>query len=273
MSNYGSSYNISQSGDLYAVQANSNKIGLGKYSSARSTTVNSPLNYKHLKLFSGLDNELYFFVKNQDRKPISLHGMTILANLVNRETGAKIVSKKCQIIDYDQAQIKLIITAGEISTVKNGYFDLVFTYVNELGLNMALYCDTNMRPNHTVEVSDQASNIPLTTAETNVFLSNGDYNYSNLLPSSGYFNKPNSIVTIAMYATDYTGHFYIQGAIADNPTESDWFNIILGTYTEEFYPYIDFTGVDPWTFRTNVKYVRAKWNAEQGTVDKVVVRV
>ena len=273
MSNYGTTYNINQVGDLYTIESSGAKSGLAQYNSTRGTTVNAPLNYKFLKLFSGLDNELYFFVKNQDRKPIKLQGTVITANLVNRETGAKIVSKKCTIVDYELAQVRLVISASELSAIKNGYLDLIFTYVNDRGLNLPMFCDQNMRPNYTIEVSDDAQAIPLTTAETNVFSTNNNIYYSNILPASGYFNKLNSLVTIGVYATNYTGHFYIQGAIADNPAETDWFNIILGTYTEEFYPYIDFTGTDPWTFRTNIKYVRAMFTIDQGTVDKIVIRV
>jgi hypothetical protein len=81
------------------------------------------------------------------------------------------------------------------------------------------------------------------------------------------------MVTIAVYTTNYTGEFYIQGTLFDNPTESDWFNIILGTNTEEFYPYIDHTGIDPWTFRTNIKFVRAQFTQTSGTLDKLIVRV
>jgi len=273
MSNYATTYNINQTGDLYAVDASSNKVGLAKYKSARGTTVNSPVNYRFLKLFSGLDNEFIFYVKNTDRKPIMLQGLTITANLVNRETQAKIVSKKCQITDYDEGAVKLTITAGEINAMEAGFCDLVFTYVNSLGMNLPLFCDQNMRPNFTVEISDAINQIPLTSATADSFTSTDGFYYSSHLPGPGYFNKINGMSTIAVYATNYTGQFYIQGALEDNPTEADWFNITLGTYTEEFYPYANFSGIDPWTFRTNIKYLRTKFTQTQGSIDKIIIRV
>ena len=81
------------------------------------------------------------------------------------------------------------------------------------------------------------------------------------------------MVTLAVYSTNYTGNFFIQGSLEENPAETDWFNIILGTYTEEHYPYINQTGIDPWTFRTNIKYLRARFTQTQGTLDKVIIRV
>jgi hypothetical protein len=273
MSNYATTYNINQTGELYAVDASSNKVGLASYKSARGTTVNAPVNYRFLKLFTGLDNEFIFYIKNTDRKPIMLHGLTITANLIVRETGSKLLSKKCQIINYDEAQIKLVVTSGEISAIQDGFLDLVFTYVNSMGLNLPLFCDQNMRPNYTVEVDDSASKIPLTTSQSTTFTLLDGFYYSSHLPGPGYFNKINGMSTLALYTTNFTGQFYIQGALEENPTESDWFNIILGTHTEEFYPYTNATGVDPWTFRTNIKYFRAKFTKTQGSIDKIIIRV
>ena len=170
MSNYATTYNINQTGDLYAIDASGSKAGLGSYASAAGTTINSPVNYRFLKLFTGLDNEFIFYIKNIDRKPIQLHGQTIMANLTNRETQAKIVAKKCQILDFDEGKVKLVVSAGEISSIQNGFLDLVFTYVNSQGLNLPLFVDQNLRPNYTVEVSDQTRNIPLTTSTGDTFV-------------------------------------------------------------------------------------------------------
>ena len=273
MSNYATTYNINQTGDLYAIDASSNKAGLGNYASATGTSINAPVNYRFLKLFTGLDNEFIFYIKNIDRKPIQLHGQTIMANLTNRETQAKIVAKKCQILDFDEGKVKLVVSAGEISSIQNGFLDLVFTYVNSQGLNLPLFVDQNLRPNYTVEVSDQTRNIPLTTSTGDTFVESDGFYYSSHLPGPGAYNKVNGMITLAVYATNYTGDFYIQGALEENPTENDWFNIILGTHTDEHYPYIGFDGIDPWTFRTNIKYLRAKFTQTQGTLDKVIIRV
>lgn len=277
MSNYATTYNINQTGDLYAVDATSSKVGLGKYASSTGTTINAPVNYRFLKLFTGLDNEFFFFIKNIDRKPIQLQGFTITANVVNRETQVKLLSKKCQIVDYDESKVKLVITSGEMSAIQNGFLDLVFTYVNSQGLNLPLFVDQNLRPNYTIEVSNQTQSIPLLSAETTTFVTRVEgtdtYHYSSHLPGPGAKNKVNGMVTLAVYATNYTGNFFIQGSLEENPAETDWFNIILGTYTEEHYPYINQTGIDPWTFRTNIKYLRARFTQTQGTLDKVIIRV
>jgi hypothetical protein len=273
MSNYGTTYNISQTGDLYTLDGASNKVGLAQYNSTRGTTVNSPVNYRFLKLFQGFDTELFFFVKNQDRKPIMLQGVVVNASVINRATRSVVINKRCVITDYDLSSIKLILTSAESAGMETGHYDVVFSYTNSQGLTLPLYCDLNMRPNYTLEVSDQAGAVPLVTQSTQEFISNNDVYTSGILPGPGYYDKLHSMVTIAVYATDYTGEFHIQGTLFDNPTEADWFDIVLGTSTETFYPYANFTGIDPWTFRTNIRFVRARFTQESGTLDKLVVRV
>ena len=153
MSNYGSTYNISQTGNLYTLEAHGAKTGLSKYAGAKGTTVNSPVNYRFLKLFRGFDNEFFMFVKNQDRKPIKLQGLNINASFIDRRDRSTVVSKKCIITDYELGSIKVVVTSGESARFAQGHYDLVFSYTNEFGHTMPMFCDLHMRPNYTVEVN------------------------------------------------------------------------------------------------------------------------
>ena len=277
MANYGTTYNINQEGDLFTLQDHGAAPGLGKYASAKGTSVNSPLNYRFLKLFRGFDSQFFFFVKNQDRKPIMLQGVTVNASFISRLDRSTVVSKKAIITDYDDGSIKVVLTVGESALFSQGLYDLVFSYTNDVGLVLPLYCDTNMRPNFTVECSEEGDALPLTTQINDTFttqvINTVTYYFSSALKATGYFNKPNGLVTLAVYGTNYTGNFYVEGALSENPTEGDWFNITLGSYTDPFYPYIAHTGIDPWTFRTNVNYIRTKHTQPTGTLDKIIVRV
>lgn len=277
MSNYGSAYNINQVGDLYTLEDHGSAPGLGKYASAKGTSVNSPLNYRFLKLFRGFDSQFFFFVKNQDRKPIMLQGVTVNASFIDRTDRSTVVSKKAVITDYEAGGIKVILTVGESQLFSQGLYDLVFSYTNDKGLVLPLFCDLNMRPNFTVECSEEGDALPLTTQIVDEFSTRVEnsttFYYSSIIKATGYYDKPNGLITLAVYGTGYTGNFYVEGTLSENPTESDWFIITIGSYTQEFFPYNALTGVDPWTFRTNVNYIRTKHTQPAGTLDKVVVRV
>jgi hypothetical protein len=84
---------------------------------------------------------------------------------------------------------------------------------------------------------------------------------------AGYYGMSRGIGTVAVYANNLVGRVYIQGTLATNPTEKDWFPIWL----EECNPFAQFpmdpnyptgqndgdSGVFSWTFQANLTYVRA----------------
>jgi hypothetical protein len=273
MSNYSTSYNIGQSGDLYTLQDHGTKVGLSQYNSTRGTTVNAPTNYRKLKLFKGLDNEFFFFVKNQDRKPIMLQNITVNATLVYRETNSAIVSKKCQVTDHELGSLRLVITASEVSAVGEGLCDLILTYTTNQGLVVPLFTDLNMRPNFAVEITEEAAPVPLNSQVVTDFITNGDYDYSSILMGPSYYGKSACLITFGVYTTNYTGRFVMQGTTSNSPADSDWFDLVLvnGAY---YWDFVDATGIEPFSFSSNLKFMRAKIdNTGSGSVDKIVVRV
>lgn len=273
--NYGTSYNISQTGNLYTLQDHGLKSGLAQYTSTRGTTVNAPMNQRQLKLFRNFDNEYFFFIKNQDRKPVFLSGIQVVASLVNRENQSIVFSGKCSVIDPEMGSCKLIIYSRETANLDNGFYDLVLSYVNSFGLQLPLYTDMNMRPNFTVEVNNDASAQPLGTQTLEQFdnkLSDG-YLYSQRIAGPTFFNKKAGLITFAVYGSNYTGKFYMQGTTSDDPAETDWFDLDLGqlSYYTQF---VNFSGIEPFNFNSNLRYVRTKHEDNGiGTIDKVVVRV
>ncbi len=50
MSNYGTSYNVNQTSDLYTTQGTTLSTGMDNYTSSHGTTVNAPVNYRKLKV-------------------------------------------------------------------------------------------------------------------------------------------------------------------------------------------------------------------------------
>lgn len=275
-SNYGTSYNIGQSGDLYALQDHGTAAGLAQYNSTRGTTVNSPVNYRPLMAFKGLDAEFFFYIKNQDRKPLHIMGMEITATIIDRATKSRLLTKKCVNTDPELGTTRLVLREAEFSNIENGKYDLILHYENDRGLQLPLFIDQNMRPNYTLEISGVTQQIPLTSQTDDVWLLNGSHKYgSGLIKGPSSYYKPNALVTMAVYTTNYTGRFFLQGTTSQYPTESDWFEIEIGAAVD-WYHFNNFTGVEPFSFHSNLKFMRNKWEvgaAGNGTVDKVVFRL
>jgi|LWDU01.1.fsa_nt_gi hypothetical protein len=273
MSNYGTSYNVNQTSDLYTTQGTTLSTGMDNYTSSHGTTVNAPVNYRKLKVFKNFDNEFFFFIKNQDRKNIHLGGLTINASFIDRQTKSILFTKKCINLDQTQGSVKLVIDIHDTPNIEPGLYDIVLSYTTSDGLTIPLYVDLNLRPAFTVEVSDEATAAPLRTQVTDGFTINAGFGYSSIINGPAFYGKPGGLITFGVYTTGYTGQFYLQGTTETSPSDNDWFDLDIGVMSQ-YHQFVVTTGIEPFTITSNLRHLRAKFeDTSVGTVDKLVVRV
>ena len=75
------------------------------------------------------------------------------------------------------------------------------------------------------------------------------------VPGDSYYGFTDGLHTIAIYGQDLTGRVKIQGTLATNPTDEDWFNVLIDGLP--FKDYNKFTGVEGYTFTANLVFLRA----------------
>ena len=97
----------------------------------------------------------------------------------------------------------------------------------------------------------------------------------------GFYGFSDGIHTVQITVTDYIGRIYIQGTLASDPVEADWFNIKVNGNDD----YITYgvgagTGVTS-TFQGNMVYLRAKVErshlgliiTQVGTLSKILLNI
>ena len=93
------------------------------------------------------------------------------------------------------------------------------------------------------------------------------------IQADGYFGYADGLHTIAIYNAGLTGRINLQGTLASEPVEADWFDINL----QANLAYVDYTtdtGVHGYTFQGNFVYLRIKLsNYSVGTLDKVLLKI
>ena len=75
------------------------------------------------------------------------------------------------------------------------------------------------------------------------------------VPGDSYYGFTDGIHTVAIYGNNLSGRVKIQGTLAQNPTDDDWFDILFSGLP--FRDYTNFTGVEGFTFVANLVYLRA----------------
>ena len=85
--------------------------------------------------------------------------------------------------------------------------------------------------------------------------------------AAGYYGSGMNIYTMVPYLNDFSGRIYLEGSLANDPHEDDWFKINLNGYLEylEFLPHLPdinnntgTTDVFPISFQGNFVWLRAK---------------
>ena len=97
----------------------------------------------------------------------------------------------------------------------------------------------------------------------------------------GFYGFSDGIHTVQITVADYIGRIYIQGTLASDPVEADWFNIKVNGNDD----YITYgvgagTGVTS-TFQGNMVYLRAKVErshlgliiTQVGTLSKILLNI
>jgi hypothetical protein len=77
----------------------------------------------------------------------------------------------------------------------------------------------------------------------------------NAVPGDSYYGFTDGLHTVAVYGQGLIGRVRIQGTLATNPTEDDWFSILIDGMP--FKDYNEFTGVEGYTFTANLVFLRA----------------
>lgn len=94
--------------------------------------------------------------------------------------------------------------------------------------------------------------------KTTTLMSNSGTNLDvtgDAVPGDSYYGYTDGIHTVAVYGQDLTGRIKIQGTLATQPTEDDWFDILLAGIP--YKDYTNFTGVEGFTFTANLVFLRA----------------
>ena len=98
------------------------------------------------------------------------------------------------------------------------------------------------------------------------------------VPGDSYYGYTDGIHTVAIYGQGLSGRVKIQGTLASNPTDDDWFDILFSGLP--YKDYSGFTGVEGYTFVANLVYLRASLDRtilginttqNQGFIEKILL--
>lgn len=227
--------------------------------------------------FKGVDNLLDITVSGSDRRPVSLLNRELAVTMWDTVTNTTIFRRRAISTVAENGQARLTVFARDLMTLPAGLYQLGATFIDSNGIETALTWNRAQKGAFDVEVKDAVVPTARSTAEvTNWTLTNGVY-ISSAINGPLYYRKDTGMFTVAIYASNFTGSVVVQGTLDEVITGTTlWANLKPQDFTTATLTLNGFTGIDPYNFYGNVRWLRTVRNSapsNAGTLDKVLIRV
>jgi hypothetical protein len=201
---------------------------------------NYPLNRTDFRMVRGVQNEINFYVRDVDRKPVSL-GITesLTINIVDLATDTLLMSRNLTTIDNTQGIYLLTVLPSEMDTWPTTPVRWSLGYNRVDGSTVLMWTDRGYSPYSTLTVSKGPVPGPMAA----VIMQPGDlvmhmdgYLYSQSLRGSAANGYVGGVQTFVISLTNFTGSIRVDGSLVTAPVNTpfspDWFQVDLQTYTD-----------------------------------------
>lgn len=250
-----------------------NTDGLGIY------VDNRPMNIRKFLAHKGVTNEIFFTVRNRDRKLQNVFNETVRAHIVSPSTRTRLLSRTLE-HTADVGKMKLTFLEGDLQNIETGLYHIYLTRTSADQYDRPFYSDQNNNVRFDIEITDQTAIEPVPTQEETNFTQVANTllgDSANIFVSSAMYgnldrNFVNAQHTIGIYTDTFTGNITIQGSCITGVPEQeynslDWFDISTIALSNS-------SAIAHQTFSINANWVRIKYTPDDvsGTVSKVLLR-
>lgn len=247
--------------------------------------INLPMIIYDTKVYKGVTNTIEFVIRNNDRKPISLvgYGLTAQIRRVNNASNAAappevLLEKALMPIDETAGKYKMILEPEDIEEWSTGYYRYNVRTVDVNGRAELLYTDINKSTWGSFELIEgiASSMAPAITIEADRFTPTpvGERPEiiwrSSAMPGDSQSQRASGTHTIAVYTDDWLGKIWVQGSLSNEPPrERDWFYVPLGTGQDHFeYTKDNMANIKLINFTMNLYWVRVSFQESPGNQGK-----
>jgi hypothetical protein len=235
---------------------------------------------RNIKAYRGADNRLELRIMNSDQKPRDITGLTIVFNMVSRDTQERVLKRDCTVQNISEGRVTFNLTEADLLDIEPGFYQYAITgEVRSAGDNytvssrVPLYVDSQYGVNAVIEVLPGVSGEPLDSTTVDAFRQVILYNshpeierqfYSSTINAKPETSVPQSLHSFQFYLQNYTGQVKIEGSLEEGGDPFFWTTIDTFDFVnqESFFHHVS----GKWN------YFRIFHSPTAGTVDKILYR-
>jgi hypothetical protein len=259
-----------------------NQVIYGVYPDITNTTDNKR-NYSmfdnRIKLYKNSTQTILIEIRSITRQLLSVTNQDFYINVINRLTGELVSRKQAEPVDPANGKLSFVFVPFDLVNIHPGNYSFSVSTINQAtNIETFLYLDHTGGATGDCEILDKA--LPafapsiLVDDFNTVVYNHEHFKVSSYHPGDGQFYYTDGNMTAALYCSNFTGEFYIDGSLAPIPSDTDWFPVLI---SEQYghWPLVNFTGVESFVFTGALMWVRFRYKADplnKGEVCKVVYR-
>jgi hypothetical protein len=245
--------------------------------------LNYPMFHKDLKLFRGVDNTIQFDLKDSDRKPVRMFNNTFKVIIVNPYNRQLMLTTYLFNEDERAGKYSLRLTPGDIQEWAGGFYHYSIILVDECGGEQMLFTTLDQDVTGRFELVDKPlpeftpSHLIKTEDFTQIQFDSNPVTNKNFWISSRFAgdaqkNFADGLHTFSVLTENFSGHFWIEGSLEDNPTAAPaWFNISVDGISDVI-KFTNSSQLDVFNFEGNYVWIRFRFQPDAyqtGNIKKV----
>ena len=232
-----------------------------------------------MKINKFVTNQYRFTIHNQDQKPVNLLDKTLKFDLIDRDSGAIVVSKYLT-GGGSNGQIMLTLLESDTLNLHDVYYSYNLYLIDELYNKLPLYTGFNYETYGYAEVIDLNFGRFVASQTLNQFtlVTGSTTTYQSYIADANPLSNGNiALHTAAIYCTNYTGVFNIRGTMANDvdPDHEKFFDVRAEGQNSTNITLTNFTGVKYFNFYgvfRKVQFLHTPNISNTGTFDKIIYR-
>jgi len=217
----------------------------------------------HITIYKGLTNRIEFIIRNHDRVPINISSYDIVARIYDNLTDELLLTKEAEIVSFERGKIAFVITAEDIFDMSENMTlrMIVIAIHKDLKTEEVLYTDYGTKNHIYLTIDGKSDPVPKTVQEVNGFrpitINDRTYYTSGMLRGPKMKKRSSSLVTVAIYFSDFTGRLFIEVSndLIEDEVNTSWVKYEIQT-GRDHKDYENFTGIDAFNIEGNYNWFR-----------------
>ena len=224
-------------------------------------TWNLPMNSNDFRIFKDVQNDVDFYVRNSDRKPVSMIGRTATINFFDQRAERLLHQQDLIVTNDAKGYCRLILSPDVTEDWLLQTYSYSIQVTNLDGSVHMLYTDIAESQRGFFELAQGPIFDPRPSFEVtydNLFPTNIGSNsqtftsvrISSAFPGAAQRGNTSGLHTAVAFLDNFSGILKIQVSLEEaSPTDISWFDVEMGSYDHQ-------TSVESFTFEANAMWVR-----------------